>query len=194
MNRLARAIYSRLAVVKKIRFEIARHPRRGRIIDVGCGTGENTALLAAISDEVVGIDIDPKKIDAARRLYPNIGFYRMDAVKMDFPAGHFDTAFLIMSLHEADTDGVIREVCRIAGEVVVIDYSRVLYGLMGKLIRVVEREKYEKYAGVNLNIKFQESGFSLKESRSIHPNFYIYFFTGKKPAKTAEKYSVRLIK
>lgn len=190
MNKLAEALYSRLSSVKKMRREIAKYPRRRRVIDVGCGSGANTAHLASISDEVVGIDIDQKKIDTARRLYPHLNFIRMDAAKTDFSNGQFDTAFLIMFLHEACTDGVIREVCRIAGEVVVIDYSRVLYGLWGKLIRLIEKDKYERYAGLNLTLKFKESGFSLKESRSFHPNFYIYFFVSGKSGKNAGKLSL----
>lgn len=190
MSKLAAAIYNRLSVVKKLKCEIERYPRRSSIIDVGCGTGINTALLASIADEVVGIDIDRKKIDTARRMYPRIKFFQMDAAGMDFPDGRFDTAFLIMFLHEAYSDEVVKEVCRIAGEVVVVDYSRVLYGLTGRLIRRMEKGKYESFSGVNLTLKFKELGFQLKESRSFHQNFYIYFFAKGKPAKTPGKLSL----
>lgn len=190
MNKLVAALYSQLSSVKKMRREIAKYPRRSKVIDVGCGNGVNTAHLASIADEVVGIDIDQKKIDTARRLYPHLKFYRMDAAGTEFSDGQFDTAFLIMFLHEACNNEVIREVCRIAGEVVVIDYSRVLYGLSGKIIRLIEKDKYERFAGLNLTLKFKEFGFSLKESRSFHPNFYIYFFARGKSAKAAGKLSL----
>lgn len=187
MNKLVAALYGQLSVVKKMRREIAVYPRRGRVIDVGCGNGANTAYLASIADEVVGIDIDPKKIDTARRRCPHLKFHQMNAAKTEFSDSQFDTAFLIMFLHEACTGGVIGEVCRIAGEVVVIDYSRVLYGLSGKLIRLIEKDKYERFSGLNLTLKFKEFGFSLKECRSFHQNYYIYSFVRGKSAKTSGK-------
>ncbi|MHB8919237.1 MAG: hypothetical protein ACYC4H_14520, partial [Desulfocucumaceae bacterium] len=77
-----------------------------------------------------------------------------------------------------------KEICRIAGEVVVIDYSRILYGLMGRIIRLLKKDKYESFSAVNLTRRFAQYGFALKESRSIHPNYYIYFFVrGKAPKK-----------
>lgn len=168
----------------KIRQELARHPRRESVVHVGCGTGTHTALLSSIADEVVGIDIDPKKTEAAGKLYPNISFYPVDAGGTGFTDGWFDTAFMIMFLHHHCTEEIIREVCRIAGEVVVIDYSRVLYGLMGRIIRLWEKDKYESFSAVNLTRRFAQCGFALKESRSIHPNYFIYFFVrGKAPKK-----------
>jgi ubiquinone/menaquinone biosynthesis C-methylase UbiE len=187
MNAIFKAIYNNLAVVKKLKREITGYPRRERVIDVGCGTGRHTGFLAAIAGEVVGIDADAKKIETARREYPQIKFYHMDAAGTEFSDGQFDTAFLIMFLHEALNDEVIREVCRIAGEVVVVDYSRVLYGLMGKFIRMVEKGKYERYAEVNLPKKFAACGFTLIESRSFHPNYYIYFFRQGRGTQAARK-------
>ncbi len=187
MNKLAAAFYNRFAVIKKIRQEIARHPRRDKVLDVGCGTGFHTVQLASIAGEVVGIDIDGKKIAEAGRLYPHLKFYRTDAARTGFSDGQFDTAFMIMFLHEACSDEVIAECCRIAGEVVVIDYSRVLYGLTGRLIRFIEKDKYDRYAAVNLPLKFAQHGFSLKECRSIHPNFFIYFFTRARGSRSQKK-------
>lgn len=187
MNMLPAAFYNRLGIVKKIRREIAGHPRRDRVIDLGCGTGIHTVHLASIAGEVVGIDIDQKKIDTARKNYPHLEFYRMDAARTEFPDGRFDTAFMIMFLHETLSDEVIRECCRVAGEVVIIDYSRVLYGLTGRLIRLIEKDKYERYAAVNLTEKFAGFGFALREGRSIHPNFYIYFFARDRAAKGSLK-------
>ncbi len=187
MNLLAAAVYNRLAFVKKIRREIGKHPRRDKIIHVGCGTGNYIADLASIAGEVVGVDPDEKKLEIARRLYPHLKFYHMDGTRTVFADGQFDTAFLIMFLHEVCSEEIIRECCRIAGEVVVFDYSRVLYGIRGRLIRLIEKDKYEKYAAVNLAVKFAEIGFSLREGRSIHPNFYMYSFVRGRAARGEKK-------
>ncbi|GAA0485853.1 hypothetical protein Ade02nite_09470 [Paractinoplanes deccanensis] len=45
-------------------------PRGSRILDAGCGTGRVGGRLAELGHEVVGVDIDPELIAAARRDHP----------------------------------------------------------------------------------------------------------------------------
>ena len=40
---------------------------RGKVLDIGCGTGENALLLAGLGHEVLGLDIAPTAIEQARR-------------------------------------------------------------------------------------------------------------------------------
>ena len=40
---------------------------RGRLLDSGCGTGENTLLAAGRGADAVGVDISPSAIERARR-------------------------------------------------------------------------------------------------------------------------------
>ncbi|MCL6478039.1 MAG: class I SAM-dependent methyltransferase [Peptococcaceae bacterium] len=187
MHILTARLHNRLSFPEKIKVEIEKYPRRKKIVHVGCGTGRYTPYLAAVADEVVGIDRDREKIEIARGLYPQLKFLPADPAQTGFSDRQFDTAFLIMYLHEAYSDELIKETCRIAGEVVVIDYSRILYGLRGKIIRLVEKDNYERFAGINLVVKFAGFGFSLRESRSIQPNFYIYFFVRSGADKKTKK-------
>lgn len=52
------------------------HPRPGRVVDLGCGPGNLTALLATRwpRADVVGLDSSPQMIEAARRDIPGIDF------------------------------------------------------------------------------------------------------------------------
>jgi trans-aconitate methyltransferase len=53
------------------------NPQRGeRILDVGCGTGHLTKLIAEAGAEVVGIDSLPEMVEAARAVCPDIRHYR----------------------------------------------------------------------------------------------------------------------
>ena len=61
-----------------------------RVLDVGCGVGYGTALLARTAARAVGIDISQKAVNEAFRLYPAGEFLRMDAENMTFPAETFD--------------------------------------------------------------------------------------------------------
>ncbi len=52
-------------------------PDTSSVLEIGCGTGY---LLNAINpDRGVGIDLSPNMINAAKRRYPHLEFYQMDA-------------------------------------------------------------------------------------------------------------------
>ena len=51
---------------------LRQHPVRGRVFVPGCGSGHDVRALAATADEVVGLDIAPGAIRAAKA-YPEIG-------------------------------------------------------------------------------------------------------------------------
>ena len=55
----------------------------GPILDVGCGPGTVTAYLAARGIEIAGIDLSPRMIDHARRLYPQCTFDVGSATDLD---------------------------------------------------------------------------------------------------------------
>ena len=61
-------------------------PRRARILDAGCGTGRVGAHLAAAGHEVVGVDIDPVLISAAREDHPGPRWIVGDLAELDLPA------------------------------------------------------------------------------------------------------------
>ncbi len=59
--------------------------RIGPILDVGCGPGTVTAYLAERGVEVSGVDLSPRMIAHARRLYPQCAFTIGSATELDLP-------------------------------------------------------------------------------------------------------------
>ena len=55
--------YARLA-------ELLRDRRYGRVLEIGCGAGAFTSMLASMADEVVALDISETAIEQAKRLHP----------------------------------------------------------------------------------------------------------------------------
>ncbi|NND76012.1 MAG: class I SAM-dependent methyltransferase [Ilumatobacter sp.] len=72
--------------------------RGARILDAGCGTGRVGALLAASGHHVVGVDLDPELIDAAREACPEATWLVGDLAELDLPAHGINDGFdLIVS-------------------------------------------------------------------------------------------------
>jgi ubiquinone/menaquinone biosynthesis C-methylase UbiE len=76
-------------------------PVGARILDLGCGTGEATRRLAGLfpgAAEIVGIDLLPSMVEAARGLCgartqgggPSLTFEEGDGRALRFPDGYFD--------------------------------------------------------------------------------------------------------
>lgn len=87
-------------------------------IDIGCGEGHNTRLIARRGARLVGIDISDVfiryAIEEERKEPLGIHFHIASAVDIPFPDSGFDFAVAVMSLMDLpDTEKVLAEVFRI---------------------------------------------------------------------------------
>jgi len=62
---------------------------RPRILDLGCGTGWLSEMLAKFG-LTTGVDLAESVIATARARYPNVTFFAGDIFKMSLPANNFD--------------------------------------------------------------------------------------------------------
>jgi ubiquinone/menaquinone biosynthesis C-methylase UbiE len=70
-----------------------------RILEVGCGSGRMTSLLAKRSAILVAIDPDETSIADARRNIDGVDFRVCSGESMEFEDGSFDLILFTMSLH-----------------------------------------------------------------------------------------------
>jgi SAM-dependent methyltransferase len=90
-----------------------------RVVDFGCGSGANTALLANRGAHVWAIDISEDLLRLGRRRLAVSGrdgaatFIAASAHDLPFPDSSIDTVFGIAILHHLDLDLVSREVRRV---------------------------------------------------------------------------------
>ncbi len=79
------------------------------ILEIACGTGRFTVMLAQEGANVVGLDISRAMMvqgrEKARRagVADRIEFLRGDAARLPFPDDHFDAVFAMRFFHLADT-------------------------------------------------------------------------------------------
>lgn len=74
-------------------------PQSGeRILDLGCGTGQLTAMIAKSGAHTVGIDASAEMITQAKCNFPDLNFQVMDASDLKF-SEPFDAIFSNATLH-----------------------------------------------------------------------------------------------
>lgn len=88
-----------LAIANALRDELGLDGT-GRLLDVGCGPGSLTHLLAPLFAVVVGVDADADMVRvAARGGAPNERFVRLRAEELPGGLGTFDVIIVAQSLH-----------------------------------------------------------------------------------------------
>jgi len=99
------------------RYAICRDRVAGqRILDVACGAGYGTNILAQVAAHATGLDLDEAAIRTARRRYrrQNLKFVAADCCNMPFEDGSFDAVTANeMIEHIDDHDSFIEEVKRV---------------------------------------------------------------------------------
>lgn len=123
------AAFTDVEVLEKIRAATAP-TRTMRILDLGCGPGIVSALLAPHAKEVVGFDLTPEMLEKARQRcqaagLSNVRFDLGPAENLPFPDGNFDAVVTRLTIHHfPDPRQVMGEIVRTtrpAGKVIVAD-------------------------------------------------------------------------
>lgn len=97
------------------------------VLEIGCGTGAFTRLLAEQSDRVLAIDLSPKMIEIAKLQsghYTNINFQVADISKWEFPVEEFDALASISTFHHLQLESLLpklKAALKPGGKLIVLD-------------------------------------------------------------------------
>jgi ubiquinone/menaquinone biosynthesis C-methylase UbiE len=109
---------------------------RGRVLEVGCGTGRNLPLYREAA-RVVGVDPDEGVLRAARRRAPSVPLVRASAEALPFRDGAFDTVVsglvFCSVLRPAEGLAEVRRVLAPGGSVRMIEHVRSRSPLVARL-------------------------------------------------------------
>lgn len=86
--------------------------KSGKLLDLGCGPGNDSALFVQQGFEVVGVDFSEKMLAEARKRVSKATFIRSDLRNTEFADEEFDAIWSVGSLHhlaKADASGVLKK-------------------------------------------------------------------------------------
>ncbi|KAG7331488.1 hypothetical protein KOW79_005457 [Hemibagrus wyckioides] len=84
-------------------------------VDLGCGTGQNTRLLAPHFQKVVGIDVSESQVEEARAVpgFANVTYRSGPAEELPFPDGSVDLLTAASAAHWFDAERFLIEAGRV---------------------------------------------------------------------------------
>lgn len=208
LGRLQRAIRKRIVPLGAV---VDRVPTQGRILELGCGEGLVLERLAPRAEGLVGVDLDERKLLAARGLLkevPGLDLVTLDA--FDYLGGCADGAFRAVIL--ADTlssfsregqERLLREAFRVVepgGTLIlkVIDagarfkaaFSRLLSSLVYRVLRMSysEGQRFLYLSSEDLRRILESLGADVTvdpvHRRLLHPVPHVVIL-GRKPLERA---------
>jgi len=150
---------------------ISPYIKRGdRILDLCCGTGTLTVLLAELFYDdcsIIGVDLSHGQIAQAQKkdIYPNLKFIVMDANNLQFNNESFDKIIISAALHEMDKKqrlNVLSEVHRVLkkdGQFLIFEHHepskpiyRILYNYYLGIIEKMTSYSFEMQRNIFLEL------------------------------------------
>ncbi|MBV9390071.1 MAG: methyltransferase domain-containing protein [Chroococcidiopsidaceae cyanobacterium CP_BM_ER_R8_30] len=97
------------------------------ILDIGCGAGAFSRLLAQRAARVIAVDLSPKMVEVAQeqsRRYTNIDFQVADILKWEFGVEEFDAIVSIATFHHLPLENLLpslKAALKPSGKLVILD-------------------------------------------------------------------------
>ena len=168
----------------------------GELIQLGCGTGLFTKVLAENASHVMATDLSDEMLAVARtqlKDWQNVAVEKADCEKTDFSDGQFDSVFMANLVHVIENPSIaLQESYRIlkdGGLLLIVDYTG--YGmkwfeLMKLGIRAMRKwRKPAPHAKGNLSPDelrslVESAGFKVEEVQLMGDRIKAFYLRGRK--------------
>jgi SAM-dependent methyltransferase len=162
------------------------------VLEIGCGNGRASAMLAQTAKALVAIDPDAEQIIIARSAVSGVDFRLGSGENLDFEDGTFDTLVFTFSLHHQDSVKALSEAHRVlkpGGQLLIIEPS--MEGLVHQFFRLFRNEDRQIAAALEAirNCDFEperEETFPTELWFDDNEEIYDYFFNHYKMTRASE--------
>ena len=140
------------------------------VLEVGCGNGRISSLLAPKVDQLIAIDPDKIMIEEAKARCVGVEFYVGSGESLDFSDNIFDVIIFTLSLHHQNSGQALKEAKRVlkeGGAILVIE--PVVEGEIEKLFSLLINEDKTKLDAQKAII---ESGLNIDQSQHFTAEWY----------------------
>jgi len=153
------------------------------VLDIGCGTGNNTILLAAaIQASVVGSDISYGMLQKASMKTSNIPLVQSPADFIPFAANSFDFVYMTEVLHHLpDIPTTFQEICRVLSSLCIVTqaHKQIDHRMTSRFFPGTAAVDKERYPDIDvIENMLLAAGFS-----TVNPKEYTY-----KPVRLGPEY------
>ncbi|BAY32378.1 type 11 methyltransferase [Nostoc carneum NIES-2107] len=137
LNQKIQRDFDRLALLPPVQWDHNNHyhsfllqqlpPNCKNILDIGCGKGVFSRLLAQRAEEVIAVDFSAKMIEVAQQqsqCYTNIKYQVADILQWQFPVEYFDAIASIATVHHLPLDVLlpkIKSALKPGGKLLILD-------------------------------------------------------------------------
>jgi ubiquinone/menaquinone biosynthesis C-methylase UbiE len=158
------------------------------LLEIGCGDGRLTALLADKAEAIAAIDPDESRIEAARRNIHGVNFLVGSGEELDFADESFDIVLFGYSLHHQDCVKALSQAGRVLrpnGQILIIEPNH--DGEYSRLVSIFEKNETQllrKTLGYitsgSFNILRQDTyslGHPFADEKELHTYFMKNYMT-----------------
>lgn len=160
------------------------------VLDLCCGSGQTTQVLAARSHRVTGLDASPRAIERARQVVPNASFVEGWAEAMPLEDGQFELVHTSAALHEMtpqQLQAIIKEVYRVlkpGGYFVLVDFhapqNPVFWPGLALFLWLFETETAWQFMQTPLSEQLAAQGFTV-QTAELHAGGSLQVIQAQKP-------------
>lgn len=161
--------------------------QKAKILDMACGTGNQSIAFAKNGHSVIGVDLSPDMLKyAEKKIKPgyDVKFIRGDAAEIDFEDSVFDASSISLALHDMPEEigiMILKEMKRTTkkdGQIIIIDYytpSKRIGTKLGHLIaKIWESKYYDHFRHVGLEYYLDQANLKTKSKKAyLFNNFQI---------------------
>ena len=156
------------------------------VLEVGCGDGKTSSLLANNTKRYIGIDPDSQSIKKAKSVFENVDFQMGSGESLGFENSYFDIVLFTLSLHHQNSKLALKEAKRVLtpkGQLLILEPS--IYGELQQFFHLFNDET-EQIQETLKNIKqsdfclIQQDTFNVAMTFKVRDELYNYHFAREK--------------